>query len=124
MDTALPQKFPFILDRNLAKANCTENHVCTSCDKVVLGLCLMIFDLLRCSTASYLACLYFADFRIPRRVFQESREFTGCETRRTGEGIGRGFLPDFIPCCHSRVSFCTLKKTFILCDCISFLVNF
>ena len=37
MDTALPQKFPFILDRNLAKANCTGNHVCTSCDKVVLG---------------------------------------------------------------------------------------
>ena len=36
MDTALPQKFPFILDRNLAKANCTENPVCTSCDKVVL----------------------------------------------------------------------------------------
>ena len=36
MDTALTQKFPFILDRNLAKANCTENHVCTSCDKVVL----------------------------------------------------------------------------------------
>ena len=26
----------FILDRNLAKANCTENHVCTSCDIVVL----------------------------------------------------------------------------------------
>ena len=39
MDTALTQKFPFILDRNLAKANyCTENHVCTSCDTVVLGL--------------------------------------------------------------------------------------
>ena len=37
MDTALPQKFPFILDRNLAKANCTGNHVCTSCDNVVLG---------------------------------------------------------------------------------------
>ena len=37
MDTALTLKFPFILDRNLAKANCTENHVCTSCDKVVLG---------------------------------------------------------------------------------------
>ena len=36
MDTALPQKFPFILDRNLAKANCTENHVCTSCDTLVL----------------------------------------------------------------------------------------
>ena len=38
MDTALPEKFPFILDRNLAKANCTEDRVCTSCDKVVLGL--------------------------------------------------------------------------------------
>ena len=38
MDTALPQKFPFILDRNLAKANCTEDRVCTSCDKVVLAL--------------------------------------------------------------------------------------
>ena len=37
MDTALPEKFPFILDRNLAKANCTGNHVCTSCDTVVLG---------------------------------------------------------------------------------------
>ena len=33
--TALPQKFPFILDRNLA--NCTGNRVCTSCDIVVLG---------------------------------------------------------------------------------------
>ena len=38
MDTALPQKFPFILDRNLAKANCTANRVCTSCDTVVLVL--------------------------------------------------------------------------------------
>ena len=37
MDTALPLKFPFILDRNLAKAICTENRVCTSCDTVVLG---------------------------------------------------------------------------------------
>ena len=39
MDTALPQKFPFILGRNLAKANCThkKNQVCTSCDIVVLG---------------------------------------------------------------------------------------
>ena len=36
MDTALPQKFPFILDRNLAKAKCTENQVCMSCDFVVL----------------------------------------------------------------------------------------
>ena len=38
MDTALPQKFPFILYRNLAKANCTGNRVCTSCDTVVLDL--------------------------------------------------------------------------------------
>ena len=38
MDTAPPQKFPSILDRNLAKANCTGNHVCTSCDTVVLVL--------------------------------------------------------------------------------------
>ena len=37
MDTALTQKFPFILDTNLAKANCTENRVCRSCDTVVLG---------------------------------------------------------------------------------------
>ena len=37
MDTALPQKFPFILDRNLGEchtANCTETWVCTSCDTV------------------------------------------------------------------------------------------
>ena len=38
MDTALPQKFPFILDRNLAKAKCTGNRACTSCDTVVLGV--------------------------------------------------------------------------------------
>ena len=37
MDTAFTQKFPFILDRNLAKANGTENHVCTSYDTVVVG---------------------------------------------------------------------------------------
>ena len=37
MDTALLQKFPLILDRNLAKANCTENRVCTSCDIEVFG---------------------------------------------------------------------------------------
>ena len=34
MDTALPQKFPFILDRNLAKAK--GNQVCPSCDIVSL----------------------------------------------------------------------------------------
>ena len=38
MDTALPQKFLFILDRNLAKANCTGNRVCTPCDTVVLDI--------------------------------------------------------------------------------------
>ena len=38
MDTALTQKIPFILDRNLEKANCTGNQVCTSCDTVVLGV--------------------------------------------------------------------------------------
>ena len=37
MDTALPQKILFILDRNLAKANCTEDRVWTSCDTVVLA---------------------------------------------------------------------------------------
>ena len=37
MDTALPQKFPFSSNRNLAKANCTGNRVWASCDKVVLG---------------------------------------------------------------------------------------
>ena len=44
MDTAFPQKFPFILDRNLAMANCTEDHVCTSCDKVVLGVYLKYYS--------------------------------------------------------------------------------
>ena len=37
MDTELLQKFPFILDRNLVKANCTGNRVCMSCDTVVFG---------------------------------------------------------------------------------------
>ena len=37
MDTAVTQNFPFILDRNLAKANCTGNRVCTSCDTEVFG---------------------------------------------------------------------------------------
>ena len=46
MDTALPQKFPFILDRNLAKANCTGNRVCPSCDTVVLD----------CSQKEYIDC--------------------------------------------------------------------
>ena len=49
MDTALAQKFPFILDRNLAKANCTENHVCTSCDRVVLGVSKFAMAKIECS---------------------------------------------------------------------------
>ena len=44
MDTALPQKFPFILDRNLAKAHCTGNRVCTSCDTVVFGQNIYFID--------------------------------------------------------------------------------
>ena len=46
MDRALPQKFPFILDWNLAKINCTEDRVCTSCDTVVLAFALLPFQLL------------------------------------------------------------------------------
>ena len=42
MDTALPQKFPFVLDRNLAKANCTENRACTSWDTEVLDFTVYI----------------------------------------------------------------------------------
>ena len=34
MDTAHPQNFSFILDRNLAKASCTGNQICTPCDTV------------------------------------------------------------------------------------------
>ena len=46
MDTALPQKFPFIFDRNLAKANCTGNHVRTSCDTVVLDIYIFLREAL------------------------------------------------------------------------------
>ena len=38
MDTALTQKFPIILDRNLVNAQKITFGFCTSCDKVVLGL--------------------------------------------------------------------------------------
>ena len=44
MDTALPQKFPFFIDRNFAKAYSTGNRVCTSCDTVVLGIDTYQFD--------------------------------------------------------------------------------
>ena len=46
MDTTLPLKFPFILDRNLAKANCSGNNVCTSCDIVVLDSDLLLIYML------------------------------------------------------------------------------
>ena len=46
MDTALTQKFPFILDKNLPKANGTENRVCTSCDTVVLDQCQCMVSML------------------------------------------------------------------------------
>ena len=45
MDTALTLKFPFILDRNLANADCTEDRVCTSCDTVVIDMCINIIYL-------------------------------------------------------------------------------
>ena len=41
------KNFIFILDRNLAKANCTENHVCTSCDKVIIALRICTFFIQR-----------------------------------------------------------------------------
>ena len=47
MDTALPQKFPFILDRNLPKANCTGNRVCTLCDTVVIDMYISSLNLRR-----------------------------------------------------------------------------
>ena len=46
MDTALPQKFPFILDKNLA-ANCSGNRVCMSCDIVVPSTNIYVYDILK-----------------------------------------------------------------------------
>ena len=54
MDTALPQKFPFILDRNLTKANYSGNRVCTSCDIVVFGLWLLWMRILSIFTLIYI----------------------------------------------------------------------
>ena len=67
MDTALPQKFPFILDRNLAEANCTENHVCTSCDTVVLA------------SLKFLPILLFGNITdaVARRLFCECKRHFG-----------------------------------------------
>ena len=44
MDIEFPQKFPFILDRNLAKDNCTRNRVWASCDIVVIGFYLIVLS--------------------------------------------------------------------------------
>ena len=61
MDTALTQKNTFILDKNLTKANCTGNRVCTSCDIEVLALKLNI----RIQMSLYLIVfLYKRDFRL------------------------------------------------------------
>ena len=59
MDTALTQKFPFILDRNLAKANCTGKQVCTSCDTVVLGFCIKLKFYFTWFVFKYLRMFYF-----------------------------------------------------------------
>ena len=55
MDTALPQKFPFILDRNLAKANCTGNRVCTSLSLVVNKAYILIVIPQKCINAYTIA---------------------------------------------------------------------
>ena len=54
---SLTHKFPFILNRNLAKANCTENHVCTSCDTVVLCLTLNLNLTLLTGRSAPFSCL-------------------------------------------------------------------
>ena len=74
MDTALPQKFPFILDRNLAKANCTEIRVWTSCDIVVIGCDIFIFfvrmrRLFLTSDTIYISsfsCLFYSNFCVKK----------------------------------------------------------
>ena len=67
MDTALPHKFPFTLDRNLANANWTGNWVCTSCDTVVLGcdrkkmsLCFVILSDSNCFILIWLFLQWFS----------------------------------------------------------------
>ena len=56
MILALYEKFPFILDRNLAK----ENQVCTSCDTVVfeINIFLSIFVLILIFLKLYFGCQY------------------------------------------------------------------
>ena len=68
MDTALPQKFPFILDRNLAEAKCTENRVCTSCDKVVLGkkvICMGKYIVISINSVIVIYFQYFLNSFVP-----------------------------------------------------------
>ena len=75
MDTALPQKFPFILDRNLAKAYCTGNRVCTSCDIVVLDIYIYIYiyklmvKSIKPATAVRQECLCALDFLNPLKFY-------------------------------------------------------
>ena len=67
MDTALPQKFPFILDRNLPKVNCRGNRDCTSCDIVVLGWVLM-FKSFNPGPVYFLAVFDTITYKIEARV--------------------------------------------------------
>ena len=69
MDTALPQKFPFIFYMNLAKANCSENQVCTSCDTAVLGICIMLLG--RCNFNSCLSPLFRLDQNFDCKIMIE-----------------------------------------------------
>ena len=75
MDTALPQKFPFILDRNLAKANYTEDHVCTSCDTAVI----VFYP----STDRVLHNHFCIAFRLPSYIF--NKNFVSCRTTSGGQ---------------------------------------
>ena len=67
MDTVLPEKFPFILDRNLVKANCIEKQVCTSCDTVVLVISTYKMSILTQVNKSW---------RIPTKNMQVTAPFT------------------------------------------------
>ena len=65
MILALYLKFPFILDRNLAKANCTENQVCTSCDIIVLDIHIKIFEYKPDIVKQHILCPPLANYASP-----------------------------------------------------------